>query len=78
MDQFVVEFYEMQNGERPAEEFLNELDAKMRSKLVMTLKVLQEKGNALREPYSKSQKTPRGEIEKAKAYRKDFLERMGG
>ena len=45
MEQFVVEFYEMQNGERPAEEFL---------------------------------KTPRGEIEKAKAYRKDFLERMGG
>ena len=53
MDQFVVEFYEMQNGERPAEEFLNELDTKMRSKLVMTLKVLQEKGNGLREPYSK-------------------------
>lgn len=117
MDQFVVEFYEVQNGERPAEEFLNELDTKMRSKLVMTLKVLQEKGNGLREPYSKhledgifevrgkvgtdisrvlyffyfggkiiltngfikkSQKTPRGEIEKAKAYRKDFLERMGG
>lgn len=117
MDQFVVEFYEMQNGERPAEEFLNELDTKMRSKLVMTLKVLQEKGNGLREPYSKhledgifevrgkvgtdisrvlyffyfggkiiltngfikkSQKTPRGEIEKAKEYRKDFLERMGG
>ena len=117
MDQFVVEFYEMQNGERPAEELLNELDTKMRSKLVMTLKVLQEKGNGLREPYSKhledgifevrgkvgtdisrvlyffyfggkiiltngfikkSQKTPRGEIEKAKAHRKDFLERMGG
>ena len=53
MDQFVVEFYEMQNGGRPAEEFLNELDTKMRSKLVMTLKVLQEKGNGLREPYSK-------------------------
>ena len=28
MEQFVVEFYEMQNGERPAEEFLNELDIK--------------------------------------------------
>ena len=116
MDQFVVEFYEMQNGERPAEEFLNELDTKMRSKLVMTLKVLQEKGNGLREPYSKhledgifevrgkvgtdisrvlyflyyggrivltngfikkTQKTPRSEIEKAKLYRKDFMERFG-
>ena len=32
---------------------MNELDVKMRGKLVMTLKVLQEKGNRLREPYSK-------------------------
>ena len=116
MDEFIVEFYETQNGVRPAEDFLNELDIKMRNKLVMTLKVLQEKGNLLREPYSKyledgifevrgkvgsdisrvlyffyygeriiltngfikkTQKTPRGEIEKAKAYRKDFIERMG-
>ena len=82
----------------------------------MTLKVLQEQGNRLREPYSKhledgifevcgkvgsdisrvlyffyyggriiltngfikkTQKTPRGEIEKAKLYRKDFMERFG-
>ena len=53
MDNFTVEFYETKDGERPAEEFLNELDIKMRGKLVMTLKVLQEKGNRLREPYSK-------------------------
>lgn len=32
---------------------MDELDIKMRSKLVMTLKVLQEQGNRLREPYSK-------------------------
>ncbi len=82
----------------------------------MTLKVLQEQGNRLREPYSKhledgifevrgkvgsdisrvlyffyyggriiltngfikkTQKTPSGEIEKAKLYRKDFMERFG-
>ena len=36
-----------------AEDFLDELDIKMRSKLVMTLKVLQEQGTRLREPYSK-------------------------
>ena len=116
MDNFTVEFYETKDGERPAEEFLNELDIKMRGKLVMTLKVLQEKGNRLREPYSKhledgifevrgkvgtdisrvlyflyyggrivltngfikkTQKTPRSEIEKAKLYRKDFMERFG-
>lgn len=53
MGPFVVEFYETRDGQRPAEDFLDELDIKMRSKLVMTLKVLQEQGNRLREPYSK-------------------------
>lgn len=53
MDQFTVEFYETAAGERPAEEFLDSLDVKMRGKLLMTLKVLQEQGNRLREPYSK-------------------------
>ena len=53
MEAFLVEFYEQENGERPVEEFLNSLDIKMRSKLLMVLKVLQEKGNQLREPYSK-------------------------
>ena len=116
MNQFTIEFYETAAGERSAEEFLDALDVKMRGKLVMTLKVLQEQGNRLREPYSKhledgifevrgkvgsdisrvlyffyyggriiltngfikkTQKTPRGEIEKAKLYRKDFMERFG-
>ena len=116
MEPFVVEFYETKDGHRPAEEFLDELDVKMRGKLVMTLKVLQEKGIQLREPYSKhledgifeirgkvgsdisrvlyffyyggriiltngfikkTQKTPRNEIERAKQYRKDFMERVG-
>ena len=51
MGPFVVEFYETRDGQRPAEDFLDELDIKMRSKLVMTLKVLQEQGNRLREPW---------------------------
>ena len=37
MGPFVVEFYETRDGQRPAEDFLDELDIKMRSKLVMTL-----------------------------------------
>lgn len=53
MNQYRVEFYENRNGERPAEIFLDSLDIKMRAKLVMIMKVLQEKGNELREPYSK-------------------------
>lgn len=53
MKAFTVEFYEKESGDRPAEDFLNSLDVKMRSKLLMILKVLQEKGNMLREPYSK-------------------------
>ena len=116
MEQFIVEFYETREGQRPAEEFLDTLDIKMRSKLLMTLNVLQEQGSRLREPYSKhledgifeirgkvgtdisrvlyffyyggriiltngfikkTQKTPRNEIERAKRYRKDFMERAG-
>ncbi len=53
MDKFTVEFYEKDNGESPIEEFLNHLDIKMRNKLLMIMKILQEKGNQLREPYSK-------------------------
>ena len=116
MDKFTVEFYEKENGENPVELFLDKLDIKMRSKLLMILKILQEKGNLLSEPYSKhlddgifeirgkvgsdisrvlyffyfggkiivtngfikkTQKTPSKEIEKAKCYRKDYLERFG-
>ena len=116
MDKFTVEFYEKEDGEKPVELFLDSLDIKMRSKLLMILKVLQEKGNQLREPYSKhlddgifeirgkvgsdisrvlyffyyggkiiitngfikkTQKTPHEEIEKAKCYRKDYIERFG-
>ena len=50
---FEVEFYEKANGDIPVENFLNSLDIKMRNKILMILNVLQEKGNQLREPYSK-------------------------
>ena len=50
---FEVQFYEKENVERPAEEFMLSVDDKMRAKLSGLVKVLEEKGNNLREPYSK-------------------------
>lgn len=53
MADFEVIFYEKENGDCPVEEFINSLDAKMRAKMVGMLELLEEKGNQLREPYSK-------------------------
>lgn len=117
LDKFTIEFYEKENGDIPVEEFLLSLDVKMRAKLVGIIKILQENGNLLREPYSKhladgifelrgkvgsdisrvlyffyfggkiiltngfvkkTQKIPKAEIDRAKAYRNDYLERCGG
>lgn len=50
---FKIEFYEEENGHIPVEDFLLSLDLPMRAKLVGILEILQEKGNLLREPYSK-------------------------
>ena len=116
MDKFTVEFYEKENGDIPVEEFLDGLNVKMKAKLVGLIEILQEKGNLLREPYSKplgdgifelrckvgndisrvlyffyyngkiimtnglvkkTRKTPRAVIDRAKAYRDDYLERYG-
>src|SRR5699024_1274018 len=41
------------NENKPVEEFLLSLDLKMQAKLLGMLQILQEKGNQLREPYSK-------------------------
>lgn len=86
MEKFEVVFYEKGNGYCPVEEFIDALDVKMRAKLVGLLEILEEKGNQLREPYSKpiddgfikkTQKTPPEEIRLAKERRADFKERMG-
>ena len=116
MDKFTVEFYEKENGDIPVEEFLDSLNIRMKAKSVGLIKILQEKGNLLREPYSKplgdgifelrckvgndisrvlyffyyngkiimtngfvkkTRKTPRAVINRAKAYRDDYLERNG-
>ena len=114
MEKFQVVFYEKENGDTPAEVFLESLDRKMKAKMTRAISALQEHGNELREPYSKhltdgifelraqigsdisralyffvigkrvvithgfikkTQRTPPGEIETAKAYRNEYLNR---
>ena len=48
-----VEYYELPDGTRPAEEFILEQDVKMRAKIFLALEFLEEKGPQLREPFSK-------------------------
>ena len=50
---YKIEFYETDSGNKPVEEFLDSLDVKMNAKMVRLLELLEEKGNELREPYSK-------------------------
>ena len=50
---FEVLFYEKENGDCPGEEFIESLDVKKKEKMVGLLELLEEKGNQLREPYSK-------------------------
>ena len=52
-NKFEVEFYTKVNGEKPAKDFILSLDVKMRAKVLGIINVLEEKGNQLREPYSK-------------------------
>ena len=116
MKKFEAEFYEKSNGDIPVEEFLCNLNVKLRVKMVGLISILEEKGNLLREPYSKhledgifelrgkvgtdivrvlyffyyegkivftngfvkkTQKTPKNEIEIARKYRNEFLNREG-
>lgn len=53
MTQFTITFFEDTNNNKPVEQFLLSLDVKARAKLLGLLLILQEKGNQLREPYSK-------------------------
>ena len=51
---YEVEYYELADGSRPAEEFILAQDVKMRAKIFLALEFLEERGPALREPYSKA------------------------
>jgi len=50
---FNLEFYETEDGRKPVEEFMIGMNNKMRTKAIHELMLLREKGNELREPYSK-------------------------
>lgn len=115
MEEFIVEFYEKSDGSHPAEDFIRSLDKKMMARMYGIIGILEQKGNSLREPYSKhiedgifemrakagsdisrvlyffyigrriiltngfikkTQKTPKAEIELAKKYRKEFIQRL--
>jgi len=51
---FEVDYYELPNGDKPVEQFINSLDIKMRVKALGSIDILAEFGNQLREPYSKA------------------------
>lgn len=53
MRNFIVKFYQKDDGTYPAEEFIRSLDLKMMVRLYGIIDILEEKGNLLREPYSK-------------------------
>lgn len=53
MENYSVEYYETEDGTRPAEDFILSQDKKMQAKLFMSLELLEIKGPELREPYSK-------------------------
>ena len=111
---FSVEYYELENGNCPVEDFILEQNNKMQAKIFKNLELLECRGNELREPFSKhiedgifelrskvsnditrifyffvigqkiiltngfvkkTQKNPKSEIELAKKYRNDYLNR---
>lgn len=51
---YSVEYYETEDGKKPAEEFILSQDKKMRAKIYLMLRLLENNGPALREPFSKS------------------------
>ena len=111
---FEVVFYEKLDGTKPVADFIKSLPAAMRAKITRSLRLLEDNGTRLREPYSKplrdgifelrvkfasdisrilyfffvgnkiivtngfvkkADKAPPNEIERAKQYRKDFMDR---
>ena len=116
MDEIIFEviFYDKPNGEKPAKDFLENLEQKMKAKMLRLIDLLEKNGNELRRPYSahlddgifelratvgsnttrvlyfffterriilthgfikKTDEVPPPEIDKAKNYRTEFLNR---
>jgi phage-related protein len=114
MSNYSVLFFEKDNGDTPAEDFINSLDDKMAAKMYRLIGMIAENGPEMREPHSKhlndgifelraqsgsditrvlyffmvgrriiltngfvkkTQTMPKSEIDKAKAYRKEYFEK---
>ena len=52
MQEFEIVFYKTENGKNPVEDFLNELNDKMRAKMLLSIRIVKEKGYQARMPYS--------------------------
>lgn len=53
MASIIADFYDLPDGRKPAQDFLDSLNEKMRAKMTRTVKLLENNGTNLREPYSK-------------------------
>ena len=53
MKNFTIEFYEKSDGSCPVRDFLLSLNTKVETRFASLIDLLEEKGNQLREPYSK-------------------------
>lgn len=52
MDKYIVDFYEKEDGDAPAEDFIRSLDAKMKAKIFRIVDMLEENGPTVRLPHS--------------------------
>ncbi|MBR4576027.1 MAG: type II toxin-antitoxin system RelE/ParE family toxin [Clostridia bacterium] len=53
MPQIKAEMYDLPDGTYPIQDFIESLDIKMKTKVLWTVKVFEQFGTELREPYSK-------------------------
>ena len=53
MSNFEVEYYRKSDGTYPVEDFIFKQPAKMQARILQCIRLLEIKGNELREPYSK-------------------------
>lgn len=53
MNKFEIIFYEKADGSQPVVDFIKNQNIKMRSKLLKSIELLEDKGNYLKSPYSK-------------------------
>ena len=52
MSTFKTEFYEAENGDEPAKEFIMSQNVKMKAKIFHMIELLEDYGTELRDPYS--------------------------